>query len=151
LPDTAQVASAAVEKPAKSATAVAAAKPVPLPENSPFALASAEPQMDQGFDAAAPRPVQKQTAQKKRERVAAPAADVEVASADQPAKPSKKRIIDPDLAPLPTARASMLVLPGSKPAKAAKAPAVQVAAEQPLAARFGRSDDEPAVSLGFAQ
>jgi spore germination cell wall hydrolase CwlJ-like protein len=152
LPDTAPVASVAPARaPAAKAVLVASTKAAPLPEDSPFALASADPRMDQVFDAAVPKPAPRQVAQKKRDRVAAPAtvASVEIASADQPAKPRKKRIIDPDLAPLPTARASMLG--GSKPAKAAKAQAVQVAAEEPLAARFGRSDEEPAVSLGFAQ
>jgi spore germination cell wall hydrolase CwlJ-like protein len=153
LPDAAQVASVVPEKPAKASVArpvaVAAAKPVPLPQNSPFALASADPQMDQSFDAAASKPAQKQAAQKKRARVAAPA--VEVAFADEPARPSKKPVIDPDSAPLPTARASMFGVAGAKPAKRVKPQAVQVAAEEPLAARFGRTDDEPAVSMGFAQ
>lgn len=153
LPDAAQVASAVVENPAKVSVArtvaVAAAKPVPLPESSPFALASADPRMDQGFDAAAPKPALKQTAQKKRARVAAPA--VEVAFAEQPARPSRKPVIDPDSAPLPTARASMFGSIDAKPAKRVKPQAVQVAAEEPLAARFGRTDDEPAVSMGFAQ
>jgi spore germination cell wall hydrolase CwlJ-like protein len=161
LPDTAPVPTVASEQPAKApivkAVAVASAKPAPLPDNSPFALASADPQMDQGFDAATPKAAQKQTAQKKRDRAAAPAADAvyEVASAEPVEKPARKRVIDPDSAPLPTARASMLKA-SSKPAKAAaKAPVVQVAAEEPLAARFGRMDDgssdEPSVSLGFAQ
>jgi spore germination cell wall hydrolase CwlJ-like protein len=134
LPDTAPVPSVASEKPARApaakVVAVAYAKPAPLPENSPFALASADPEMDQGFDAAAPKLSQKQAAQ-------------------------KKRVIDPDLAPLPTARASMLKANGSKKTKPVEAQVVQVAAEEPLAARFGRMDDsssdEPAVSLGFAQ
>jgi spore germination cell wall hydrolase CwlJ-like protein len=157
LPDAAPVASVTPEKPAKAATAravaVAAAKPMPLPENSPFAVASADPRMDQGFDAAAPKPVQKQAAQKKRGRVAAPAGDVEIAFAEQPAKPSKKPVIDPDSAPLPTARASMFGTASAKPAKKRipQPAAVQVAAEEPLAARFGRSDDDPGVSMGFAQ
>jgi hypothetical protein len=111
--------------------------------------------MDQGFDVATPKPAQKQAAQKqavqkKRERVAAPAADVEIAFADQPARPTKKPVIDPDSAPLPTARASMFGTAGAKPVKR-KPQAVEVAAEEPLAARFGRTDDEPAVSMGFAQ
>jgi spore germination cell wall hydrolase CwlJ-like protein len=153
LPDTVSVASVTPERPAKGSTAktVAAAKPMPLPENSPFAVASADPQMDQGFDAAAPKPVQKPAVQKKRARVAAPAVDIEVAFADPPAKPSRKPVIDPESAPLPTARASMFGTASAKPAKRVKPQAVEVAAEEPLAARFGRADDEPAVSMGFAQ
>jgi spore germination cell wall hydrolase CwlJ-like protein len=155
LPDSAPVASVRPERPAKASApvAVAAARPAPLPENSPFAVASADPQMDQGFDAATPKPAQKQAVQKKRARVAAPAAGVEVAFADEPAKPSRKPVIDPDVAPLPTARASMFGTASAKPAKKRIQPpaAMQVAAEEPLAARFGRTDDDPGVSMGFAQ
>jgi spore germination cell wall hydrolase CwlJ-like protein len=152
MPDTAPVASVTPERPSKAsaakAVAVAAAEPT-LPENSPFALASADPRMDQGFDAAAPKQARKQAAQKKRARVAAPA--VEVAFAEQPARLSKKPVIDPDSAPLPTARASMFGMASAKPAKRIKPQPVQVAAEEPLAARFGRTDDGAEVSMGFAQ
>jgi hypothetical protein len=159
LPETAPVAFAAV-KPAKApvekAVEVASAEPArlpqssPLPQNSPFALASADSGFDDGFDSAAPKAVQK-----KRVRVAAPApqAVVEVASAAPP-MPARKAIIDPGSAPLPTARASMFGMASGKAKKTVKAPAVQVAAdEQPLAARFGRMDDaaDDATSLGFAQ
>ena len=151
LPDAATVASVASERPARAAAAktvaVAAARPAPLPQNSPFALASADPGTD-GFDAAAPEAAQNKVVQKKRARVAAPA--VEVAFAE-PAKPLRKPVIDPDSAPLPTARASMFGAVGAKPVKRVKPLAVQVADEEPLAARFGRADDEAAVSMGFAQ
>jgi len=159
LPDTAPVAAVAPERPAPvpavQPVAVAAARPAPLPENSPFALASADTRMDQGFDAAAPKqaaPKQAVRKQAAKKGVAAPAPAVEVAYAEQPAKPSRKPVIDPDSAPLPTARASMLGIAAPKPAKRVKPPAaVQMAADEPLAARFGRADDEPAVSMGFAQ
>ena len=68
--------------------------------------------------------------------------------------PARKTIIDPDSAPLPTARASMFGIGSAKAKKTAKGPVVQVAVEQPLAARFGRMDDsaaDGATSLGFAQ
>ena len=53
---------------------------------------------------------------------------------------------------MPTARASMFGLAPAKQKKVAKAPVVQVAEEQPLAARFGRDDDDgSATSMGFAQ
>ncbi len=158
LPETAPVAFAAAKPaktPAEKAVVVASAEPAqlpqssPLPKNSPFAMASADSGFDDGIDSAAPK-----AAQKKRARVAAPApqAVVEMASTELPAP---KPIIDPDSAPLPTARASMFGLASAKAKKTAKAPAVvQVAAEQPLAARFGRMDDssdDGATSLGFAQ
>jgi hypothetical protein len=116
LPDTAPVPAAAkkpVRVPAAKPVAIASAKTVPLPENSPFALASA----------------------------------------DQAEKPIRKKlIVDPETAPLPTARASMVKAPvRKKAAEPAEAAVVQVAAEEPLAARFGRFDDGEAVSLGFAQ
>lgn len=115
LPDTAPV---AFERLAKATAvrpvAVTYAKSVPLPRNSPFALAAAE----------------------------------------QPEKPSKKHVIDPDSAPLPTARAGM-VKAVPKLAKSTGAQVVQVAIEEPIAARFGRTDAmssaEPAMSLGFTQ
>lgn len=153
LPDTAPVAFAAA-KPAtaraEKAVAVASAEPAPLPQNSPFALASATEPMAESFDKAAPK-----AAQKKRNRVTAPApqAAVEVASAEPPTKASKKKIIiiDPEIVPLPTARASMTKVAVAKPSKPAKAQVVQVAEEEPLAARFGRSGDEGATSMSFAQ
>jgi spore germination cell wall hydrolase CwlJ-like protein len=118
LPQTAPLPSTAAEKPVKAAgakaVAVASARPAPLPQDSPFALASAEPS----------------------------------------GKPARRRVIDPQSAPLPTARASMVKI-APKRVKPAAEPVIQVAAEEPLASRFGRMDDasadEPAVSLGFSQ
>jgi len=152
LPETAPVAFAAA-KPAEAVektVAVASPAPAPLPENSPFALASADQGLEDGFDSAAPK-----AARKKQVRVAAPAPQVmEVASAEPAAKPAKK-IIDPDSAPLPTARASMVKVaaakvPAARPSRPVKVQAVQLAEDEPLAARFGR-DDDPGVSMGFAQ
>lgn len=76
-----------------------------------------------------------------------------LASADQAEKPIRKKlIVDPETAPLPTARASMVKAPArKKAAEPAEAAIVQVAAEEPLAARFGRFDDGSSVSLGFTQ
>ena len=159
LPETAPTAFAAAKPakaPAEKAVMVAAAEPAqlpqssPLPQNSPFAMASADSGFDDGIGGAAPK-----AAQKKRARVAAPApqAVVEMASTELPA-PARKTIIDPDSAPLPTARASMFGIGSAKAKKTAKVPVVQVAVEQPLAARFGRMDDsaaDGATSLGFAQ
>ncbi len=110
---------------------VAAEKPAKAPAAKPVAVASAKP---------VPLPEGSPFA---------------LASAEQPEKPAKKRVIDPELAPLPTARASMVKTAARKKVKPVEAAVVQVAAEEPLAARFGRMDDASsdgsAVSLGFAQ
>lgn len=149
LPDTAPVAFAAA-KPAEARAEKAVAVASALPQNSPFAFASSDEAMTDGFDNAAPK-----AAQKKRSRVIAPTpqAAVEVAAAEPSPKASKKKIvvIDPDTVPLPTARASMVKVAAAKPSKPAKAQAVQVAEEEPLASRFGRSDDDGAISMSFAQ
>lgn len=153
LPETAPVAFAAA-KPAKAVektVAMASAEPAPLPQNSPFALASAAPGLEEGFDSAAPA----RTAQKKGDRAGKPApqAVMEVAAAE-PQKPARKKIIDS--VPLPTARASMINVAAAKPAKPVKTQAAQaavrVAEEEPLAARFGRmDDDDSATAMSFAQ
>jgi hypothetical protein len=152
LPDTAPVMTAAARpaaRPAEKPVAVASADPAPLPQNSPFAFASSDEAMADGFDNAAPQAAAPKAAQKKRSRVAAPApqAAVDVASAE-PSPKAQKKIIDS--VPLPTARASMVKAASAKPSKPAKAQAVLVAEEEPLASRFGR-DDDSGVSMSFAQ
>ena len=73
-----------------------------------------------------------------------------LASADEPVRKSERKIAVPSAAPVPTARAAMIPLPSRKAAKKEVAPQpVQVAAEEPIAARFG--GDDPSMSMGFAQ
>jgi len=73
-----------------------------------------------------------------------------LASADEPVRKSERKIAVPSAAPVPTARAAMIPLPSRKVAKKEVAPQpVQVAAEEPIAARFG--GDDSSMSMGFAQ
>jgi hypothetical protein len=146
---------AAGPAPAVEPMTVASVEPsaVPLPAPRPVAFAAAEPQpvpfamARPDVVAAAADPASTPKKARRRTPVSAPAL-VEVATAEQPEIRAKKKLIVPDNAPVPTARAGFL------PSRKAKqvAPVIETAAEEPSAARFGYTtpETEEAV-LSFTQ
>jgi hypothetical protein len=109
--------------------------PTARPDEAGFTLASAKPEA---------RPA--------RKRLSAPDnSPFAIASTETFAeKPARKLIIPVDV-PLPTDRAAVASAPSRKVARKQPSQIVQVAAEEPLASRFGGPADGSAVSLGFAQ
>jgi spore germination cell wall hydrolase CwlJ-like protein len=140
-------------RPAAEPVMVASAVPTARPGQPGSAKAEATPSTvaEQTAVAAADLPAARPA---KQRRLPSAAAVVEAATAAEPDIRTGKRLVVPANAPVPTARAAFVTVAARKPARQA-APAVQMAIEEPIAARFGRSEtpdvEEAVLSFDAAQ